>query len=272
MTFDVLYSLNGGPIVRAAGVSLPLSIPKNPGDTIEAWLSRPGQRAGTPVPPSYFDQVGTDAPAVLLDGISGATWFDVSGNGRHATLGSTSAATTWANGVAVAHDQTQNGVVTLPPFGAITGDFTAEVWARNSNGASHAVILNWLTNNTIASAAHFGGLSYRTNGAMRFLIGNGTGTEIAVEGGSGLNDGAWRHFAGRVAGGEAALFINGAKVAQIAVAPGAAGVQNQPYYIGGKRHGVAERHVNGASAAVAIYGHALSDARIAAHHGAGRAA
>lgn len=125
---------------------------------------------------------------------SGTSWYDLSGNGKTATL--TNGPTyTSSDGGAIQFDGT-NDYVVVPQFNDSTSDFTIEAWVRTATiGADNKTIWGHHTSG-YGPRIEIDGSTYGHNRQIRFLHGTNTAwywTEDYT--GSIISDNAWYHIA-----------------------------------------------------------------------------
>lgn len=237
---------------------------------------------------SYDSEVAADTPLVYLElnDTSGTTATDTSGNARHGTyatssgtgyvLNQTGIVSTRADGnvkfvnAAGAETSPSTGYVTIP-YGAwtnLTGDFTVECWYQPPASGNTGGVLCGHRNSVVQWD-----LNLFTSGELQFRIwGDGFATPFGVTAEDALifdNRKAY-HIVGVHSGTSMLLYVDG--VLQGTATGPTAVIANTVDAVGINSTGsAASQTIVGRMACFALYGTALSAARIAAHYTAGAA-
>jgi hypothetical protein len=220
---------------------------------------------------TYAQTILADAPIAYwrFGDASGASAMDSSGNGHTGAytacvLGQAGALLNDTDTAASFNGTSSTMTSTGPYVFAGTGNFTIEGWFKpNTISATN---YHHLLNQETATGSRQGYAVFVTSGAVvgfeRFISGTNTisyGPTIAI--------GQWYHVAATYDGAELTLYVNGAFASATADARAAIGTTD-PFYVG---CGETVKFFDGTIDEVAIYGTALSAARINAHfHASGR--
>lgn len=219
---------------------------------------------------TYSDEVLADSPLAYyrLGEASGTTMVDSSGNGRNGTY-------------------TGSPLPTLGVTGLLTGDSdTAAHFAGGSGGFGETTYASWMDATTLTVEAWVNpdlvtaqiGIAQRdasprcwlmrltnagVDGRVDFVVWNSTGTLHQIIADTPLTPGVESHVVGRCDGSTIKIFVDGVEVKSGAFTGTVRGGSSAPLRVGNTPT------FDGILDEVAIYGTALSAARILAHYDAG---
>lgn len=234
--------------------------------------------AGGGGPSGYAAEVLADSPLAYwpLSETSGSTFADLSGNSK--TLTAAGSPTVGATGPFVGeYAVTLNGSSQYLDSnqGINHSDFTIEFWWKGTDTAGKFASAR---SNTYSMTVGLGPMFGGVNGGIHWGVDAGGTWEGIVTNGA-INDGTWKHVAcvwdgtsgSAVAPAQLKIYVDGVQAATSAASYVSA---NAPitssgvgYRFGAARDGSGD-YVAGDFSNIAVYGSALSAARVAAHFGA----
>lgn len=217
---------------------------------------------------AYSDEVLADGPLAYyrLGETSGAIVTDSSGNGRNGAYSGT--VTQGVTGALAADADTALGLggsgyaLVNHASWMNVSTVTVEIWFRTTQTGAQSLIARYGS----SSVSEVIALDLSTSNVVR-AYGNFSGVKIASATVTGLRDGNWHHAVGTYDGSAIRLYIDGTQVASVA-ATGTPQSGSLGYRFG-SRNASPNNNLIGAIDEAAIYGTALSDARIATHYTAG---
>lgn len=250
-------------------LTMPLSGWEKSGDRV--WVHyayRKGVGTAT-IPPGYYDEVMADGPLLYwnLDEPVGTTGtnsvIDSSGNARHGTNALAPVfgqAALIGAGSAVLFDGSSRVTTSTSAFQV--AEFTAEAWFKTTTASDDRIIGYGSTFST-----HQWSLSVSVTGKPEVLKYHPAFTKIT--GTTTVTDGLPHHIVYVQTATTAYLYIDGTLEASTAVSQAMPGGGGAEEFFAGSRTGGAGSGLPGTEDEVAVYGSALSAARIAAHYAAG---
>lgn len=221
--------------------------------------------ASLPTLPTYVEAVLIDEPLGfwMLDETGGSTAADLSGNDRDGTYVNS---TSTSDGPAGQRARTfaGDGQVETPATPFRTAAFTAEAWVRTSNADWMSILAH--------PASSSGPYGYNlfvsdSSGVLRGEFDNGGPQDRASD--TNIADGEWHHVVMTGDGTTIRLFVDAVEennVSQGAALEYLSGAEE--LYIGAMPTNTTEYYFTGDIAAVALYDHAITPARVTAHYNA----
>lgn len=211
---------------------------------------------------------GAGAPPIAewkFDEKQGTVAYDSSGNANDGTVNGA----TWKSGCQQGACLEFDGVDDYVTMGDIEQftfqeDFTVEFWMYPRTGGSNFFWGGVSKAGTNGSREWELGFDPSQSDAIRFLIGNSTGSwDTDVIRGNGLSRNIWHHVVGRVSNGQIDIFIDGQQTGTSATYTNSLKNTTSPVYIGNVSSYETSSSFNGQIDHVKIYDYARTPAQIA---------
>ena len=223
---------------------------------------------------TYAAEVLADSPLAYwrMEETSGTTMADSSDNGRGGTFtGLPTLNKAGAVDLAVGFAQSKYATVPEAAWARLSSAVTVEAWVKASTNAGGNPVVCRYDNSTSSEASW---LLDTSGGASRFIVRSGSTNYIATNGSTSDNDGNWHHIVGVFGSSTALIYRDGAQVGSVAgpATINASTANSFAVVIASREAGAGvdsgAQYFPGDIDEVAIYGSALSAARIAAHYAA----
>lgn len=240
-------------------------------ENVYADVATPAQPTG-----AYVNEVLADAPLAWWrqnDPSSPALISEMTGRGRHATAVSTGITSTASTVTDSTSALTYNGVsygnIPTPSWATGLGDFTAEAWFNTSMTGNGTIIGMDDINQAPGNAARKFNL-YITGGLLTFMCFTSTGAYPYIQS-AAVNDAKWHHVAATRSGVVMTLYVDGAQVATTTQTGVTWAGSSVDLTLAAIRHTASgptgtNNYFVGTLDELALYGSALSSARVNTHY------